>query len=65
MKVLVDNEISGRLATIHEAVELRDSGGRTYGYFHPATTPVPPAIEHLRSPISDEELARRLASPGG
>ena len=37
MKVIVDEEVSGRLGTIREAVELRDAQRRTYGYFHPVS----------------------------
>jgi hypothetical protein len=65
MKILVDDEIVGRLGAIHEAVELRDGNGRTYGYFHPVVASKATVPENLRSPISDEELARRAASPGG
>ncbi len=65
MKVLVDNEVIGRLGAVHEAVELRDGNGRTYGYFHPVAADKKAVPEGLRSPISDEELARRAASPGG
>ena len=65
MKVLVDDQLSGRLAAIHEAVELRDGHGRTFGYFHPAVMSGQATEDLLRSPFSDEELARRQATPGG
>jgi hypothetical protein len=65
MKVLVDDEIIGRLGALHEAVELRDDNGRIYGYFHPVAAHAKAVPENFRSPISDEELARRGASPGG
>ena len=53
--MLVDEHLGGRLGAIHEAVELRDVEGRTYGYFHPVAT----------SARAREELARRQAVPGG
>ena len=65
MKVLVDEQLIGRLGVIHEAVELRDAQGRTFGYFHPAVTLVQAKEESLRSPFSSEEIARRQAVPGG
>ena len=65
MKVLVDEQLRGRLGTIHEAVELRDAEGRTYGYFHPVVRPSTAEEQPLCSPFSDEELARRQAVPGG
>jgi hypothetical protein len=65
MKVLIDDEIIGRLGAVREAVELRDGNGRTFGYFHPVVASKTVVPEGLRSPISDEELARRAASPGG
>jgi hypothetical protein len=65
MKVLVDEHLSGRLGAIHEAVELRDAEGQTYGYFHPVATSARAREELLLSPVSNEELARRQAVPGG
>ena len=65
MRVLVDNELSGRLRAVREAVELRDEEGRVYGYFHPATKDVAIIEESLQSPFSNEEIARRRAVPGG
>jgi hypothetical protein len=65
MKVLVDDQLSGRLGAIYEAVELRDAEGRTYGYFHPVATSARAIEKLLRSPFSDEEIARRQAVPGG
>lgn len=66
MRVLVDEQLSGRLREIREPVEIRDEQGRTSGYFHPAVAvreggERPP----LRSPFGDEELARRQQVPGG
>jgi hypothetical protein len=65
MKVLVDDQLRDRFREVHEAVELRDAAGRTYGYYHPALE----AHEHHPgpgpSPFSDEELARRQSLPGG
>jgi len=65
MKVLIDEEVSGRLGAVREAVELRDAHGRTYGYFHPIPRPVVVNDDSLHSPFSEEELARRRAQPGG
>jgi hypothetical protein len=65
MKILVDDEVIGRLGAVREAVELRDGNGRTYGYFHPVAADKKAVPEGLCSPISDEELARRAASTGG
>jgi hypothetical protein len=65
MKVLVDNEVSGRLGAVRESVELRDAEGRVYGYFHPVTRPIIVNDPSLKSPFSKEELARRAAEPGG
>ncbi len=63
MKVLVDDQLSGRLREIDEPAEIRDAQGRTSGYFHPASG------EQDRgrspSPFSDQELARRQKVPGG
>jgi hypothetical protein len=65
MKVLVDDQLSDRLQKIHEAVELRDASGHTYGYFHPAVVSPEYQQQSIRSPFSDEELARRQRVPGG
>ena len=65
MKVLVDNELSGRLGAVRESVELRDEQGRLYGYFHPVPRPVVINDDSLRSPFSEEELAHRRAEPRG
>ncbi len=63
MKVLVDDQLSGRLREIGEPVEIRDAHGRTSGYFHPAGGEQQP--RQPRSPFSDDELARRQKIPGG
>jgi len=65
MKILVDDQLSGTLAEVREAVELRDHEGRVYGYFQPVGATTGLQAGHTPSPISDEELARRQATPGG
>jgi hypothetical protein len=65
MKVLVDEQLTRRLREIHEAVEIRDMQGRTYGYFHPVVGPPETQQPSVKSPFSDEELSRRQGVPGG
>ncbi len=66
MKVLVDNQLSGKLREIHEPVEIRDEQGRISGYFQPAAAVGEGDRQRpLRSPFGDEELARRRQVPGG
>ena len=65
MKVLVDDQLSARLGEVREPVEVRDTSGRTYGYFHPVAAPRESEPRAIHSPISDEELARRQKVPGG
>ncbi len=66
MKVLVDDQLSGRLREIQEPIEIRDAQGRISGYFHPAAAVREEDRQRpLRSPFGDEELARRQQVPGG
>lgn len=65
MKILVDDQLTGRLRSVHEAVELRDASGRTYGYFHPVASDAEQPPEGIQSPFNDAELSRRRQVPGG
>jgi hypothetical protein len=63
MDVIVDAELGERFRGIREPLELHNGSGQTFGYFHP--TVIPQAVERprLRSPLSEDELARRVSTP--
>lgn len=65
MNVLIDPQLSDRFRGVCEPLELRDGSGQTYGYFHPAVVPQSPDRRCPKSPLTEKELARRLATPGG
>jgi hypothetical protein len=60
-RVTVDASLPEMLPFIPEPVELCDARGHVLGVY----TPDPTAFENLDPGISEDELARREAEPGG
>lgn len=60
-QVTLDADTVSRLNHAHEYLTLRDTSGKLLGYFVPADlTP-----RSVKSPLTPDERARRLAEPGG
>ena len=62
-RVEIDLNLAAKLHATPAGSELCDPTGRVVGYFLPATTQ--PFVTGIKSPISQEELARRLNEQGG
>ena len=62
-KVTIDHTMRDKLRNLSERVELCDEDGRVLGYFTPAADRS--LYEGVDSPISEEELQRRLNEDGG
>jgi len=64
-RVIIEKSLRAKLVKLKQQAELCDEAGQTIGLFfpyEPQVTKLPPDVE---SPISDEELERRLKEPGG
>ncbi len=62
-KVTIDHTMRDKLRNLSEPVELCDEEGRVLGYFTPVVDQS--MYEGVDSPISEEELQRRLNEDGG
>jgi hypothetical protein len=60
-RIVVDASLSKILPNIPDAVELCDADGNVIGVY----TPDPSHFENLEPEMSEEELCRREAEPGG
>jgi hypothetical protein len=64
-RVIIEKSLRAKLVKLKQQAELCDEAGQTIGLFfpyEPQETKLPPGV---KSPISDEELERRLNEPGG
>ena len=64
-KVILEQTIRARLVACTQVVELCDEPGATIGRFVPEELFRSSAYAWARASISDEELDRRAAEPGG
>jgi hypothetical protein len=64
-KLVLDDTLKAKLNGLTELVEVCDSAGHTVGHFVPASLYHQLLYEGLDSPISEEEVERRLQEPGG
>jgi hypothetical protein len=62
-RIIIDDEMREKLKGAREAVQVVDLDGNLLGTFRPID--VPPYDPSLIPPISEEELRRRTAEPGG
>ena len=60
-RMIVDASLPQMLPLIPEPVELCDTAGNVLGVY----TPDPAAFDNLDPGISEDELSRREAEPGG
>jgi hypothetical protein len=64
-RLVLDSTLGRQLAQAEDQVEFCDQTGHTIGYFLPATEPTPELLAWAKSQITEEELERRSAEPGG
>ena len=64
-QVTLNDEAVSRLNDVHDYVSLRDTKGKLLGYFVPADMAGSHTARSVKSPLTPEERARRLAEPGG
>lgn len=64
-EVIVDAALRARLNNLDDLLQLRDESGRILGYFHPLVESAASGEGAIRSPISDEEIARRRSQRTG
>jgi hypothetical protein len=64
-EVTVDAALRARLNNLDDLLQFRDESGRVPGYFHPLVEFTSSEAGAIRSPISDEEIARRRAQRTG
>src|SRR5262245_13880260 len=64
-KLVLDESLRHKLNGLTEPVEVCDPTGHTVGHFVPASLYHQLLYDGLESPISEEELQRRLQEPGG
>ena len=62
-RIIIDDDMREKLKGAREAVQIVDQDGHLLGTFKPID--VPPYDPSLIPPISEEELRRRTAEPGG
>ena len=62
-RVTVDSSTIAKLHHLSDSLELCDEGGRLLGFFTPASAAK--AEQREPSPLSHDELERRVREPGG
>ncbi len=63
--IVVGQELRNRLRAATTLVNLKDEQGTTLGTFVPEPLAKDLLLEWAKAQISDEEITRRLAQPGG
>jgi len=64
IKVILDDSTGSQLASLTDA-ELCDGSGKTVGHFLSSDVYRRLVIDWANAQVTDEELQRRLAQPGG
>jgi hypothetical protein len=66
-RMILDEATAARLSAADSGAELFDPGGHLIGYFtRPDVREASPAeYDKIKSPLTEEEVQRRLVEPGG
>lgn len=62
-RIVLDNDLRRKLHNLTEALELCDEDGRVLAYLTPVVEKS--LYDEVQSPLSEEELQRRIQEPGG